>query len=80
MSTNCTAWLRSMIDCDVSSETPTKSPTLTSMVQIVACVIGSSPASPNSAYGLSAASPNGPASMKLSAIQPERANDGSSSV
>ena len=80
MSTNCTAWLRSMMDCDVISETATKSPTFTSIVQIVACAIGSSPSRPNSAYGLSRAMPSGPFSTKLWVIQPERAKDGSSSV
>ena len=49
MSTNCTAWLRSIMDCEVISETPTKRPTFTSIVQIAACEIGSSPSRPKRA-------------------------------
>ena len=61
-------------------ESGAKSPTFTSIVQIVACEIGSSPSSPRSAYGLSRATPIGPLSTKLWVIQPERAREGSRRV
>ena len=50
------------------------------MLQIIACVIWSRPASPNSCSGLSSSMPNGPCSSKPIGSQPERANAGSSSV
>ena len=51
-----------------------------SMLQIIACVIWSRPASPNSCCGLSSSMPNGPCSTKLIGSHPERASAGSSSV
>jgi hypothetical protein len=50
------------------------------MLQIMACVIWSSPVRPKSSSGLSSAIPNGPSSMKRIGSQSERASAGSSSV
>ena len=47
-----------------------------SMLQIIACVIGSRPVRPKSACGLRDVLSNGPCSRNPAGIQPERANDG----
>ena len=52
ISMNCTAWLRSIIVCELTSETPANRPILTSIVQMVACDIGSSPLQPEQRIGL----------------------------
>ncbi len=79
-STNSNAWLVSCADGLRQSETSTYAPTLASRLQNTACVRWSSPLRPNSASGLSQASPHGPWSKKPSSSQPDLASEGSISV
>ena len=53
---------------------------LATMLQIMAWVIWSSPATPNSATGFSSSMPNGPCSRNPIGSHPERAKAGRSSV
>ena len=78
MSTNCTAWLRSITVCDVISEIR-QEPDVHQHRPDRGMRDRVQPLEP-SAYGLSRAAPIGPFSTKLWVIQPERAKEGSRSV
>ena len=79
-STKSVAWLCSVALWRPVSEMPTKAPMLAIMLQIMACVIWSSPARPKSSVGRNAAKPKRPCSTTVMPNQPDFANAGSRSV
>ena len=62
------------------SDSPTNSPTLTSMLHIIEWVTSSSPVTPKSEYGASISIPKGPSATNDAGSRPARASDGSGSV